>query len=317
MEKDVEHLPDDCRQELERLTAILLQEFDEAMRGKQASHRKAGRILKLIARLRPAVASDGLPALGSIHVLAVVNHRELADKDRHWHFAAARLRQEQAMGLICRSVQLDVYCLQDLNRELSDGVPYFTGIIDEGVLLFELERTPLATPRKLMLGERCRRGHAEFSRWYPRAEDFLSGAQFYRAEGNLRMAALLLHQTCEHLYQCMSWTFTLGGRRTHNLDELRALAEDKNDDLRTIWPRTNRFEKRCFALIRRAYTDARYETTFTVAHDEIAWALSRVTMLFSRVGALCREHLSVLQSVSVAEQTPSFCNGHHERAAPS
>ncbi len=47
----------------------------------------------------------------------------------------------------------------------------------------------------------------------------------------MRMAALLLHQACEHLYQCLTWTLKLHGRRTHSLDELRGLAEAEHEKL--------------------------------------------------------------------------------------
>jgi HEPN domain-containing protein len=54
------------------------------------------------------------------------------------------------------------------------------------------------------------------------------------------MAALLLHQACEHLYQCVLWSLTLHGPRTHALDELRESAEALDIRLREAWPRETR-----------------------------------------------------------------------------
>lgn len=289
--RNIDHLPEIEREALQRIVKVLLEEFDEAIRGKQATHRKAARVLKLIAH-GPATP----PAEDGIDILVIVNHRELADKERHWKAALARLLKDREVGAIDRSVRLDVHCLQDANRAMASGEPFFTSIIRCGILLYEMDRRPLATPRDLSASERHWRGQAEFERWYPRAEDFLSGATFYRDQGNMRMAALLLHQACEHLYQCVSWTLTLHGRRTHNLDELRAFAESASERLKAIWPRTSRFEKRCFAQLRRAYVDARYAAAFPVANREIDWAAERVSILFRRVGNLCRGHLSVLQA---------------------
>lgn len=82
--RNLDHLPDPERQSLERITRILLAEFDEAIRGKQAGHRKAGRVLKLIAR-----GPTAPPAADGIDIVAIVNHRELADKERHWRLALA------------------------------------------------------------------------------------------------------------------------------------------------------------------------------------------------------------------------------------
>ena len=297
---DIERLRDEISRELLTLRSALLEEFEEAMRGKQASHRKAGRILKLIVHApRSTAEGDGFAASESIDVLVIVNHRELADKDQHWRHALARLRRDRERGVLPREIRLDVHCLQDVNRALVSGLPYLASIVRRGIVLYELDRTPLATPRNLPSDERCWRGRAEFERWYPRAEDFLSGASFYRDEGNMRMAALLLHQACEHLYQCVFWTVMLHGRRTHSLDELRGLAEGLDERLRSVWPRTSRFERRCFAQVRRAYVEARYEPSFPITAREIGWMMERVAMLYRRVGNFCRGHLSGLQASSV------------------
>lgn len=65
------------------------------------------------------------------------------------------------------------------------------------------------------------------------------------------MAALLLHQACEHLYQCVAWSLTLHGLRTHALDELREVAEELDIELAKAWPRDTLFERRVFGCIRR------------------------------------------------------------------
>lgn len=300
MEKAINHLSRTLQDELASITSIILGEFDEAIRGKQASHRKAGRILKLIAHDH-ALLAQCEPDRGGVDILAIVNHPELADKDRYWRLVSARLHKERQVGTISRDVRLDVHSLQNVNRSLAAGESFFSSIVRRGLVLYELDRTPLATPRNLPTSDRYWRGQDEFERWYPRAEDFLSGAAFYRDQDNMRMAALLLHQACEHLYQCISWTLTLHGRRTHNLDELRAFAEGQCETLRSIWPRTCRFERRCFAQIRRAYVDARYEAAFPVSAREIEWILERLAMLYRRVGSLCRAHLSALRASSVDE----------------
>ena len=67
------------------------------------------------------------------------------------------------------------------------------------------------------------RARDEYARWFPKVADFIAGATFYRERDNPAMAALLLHQACEHLYQCVLWTFAPHGGRSHALDELRVL----------------------------------------------------------------------------------------------
>jgi len=48
MRRDLDHLPLAKRHELELVTRILFAEFEDALKGRNAPHRKAGRILKLV-----------------------------------------------------------------------------------------------------------------------------------------------------------------------------------------------------------------------------------------------------------------------------
>lgn len=296
----LDHLPMPVQQELRHVSAIVRMEFTEAMRGKQAPHRKTGHILKLILHGGFAKPDwNDQPPCDAIDLLVIVNHSELADLHRHWRFALARLRQAWETGEIARPVRLSVHSLSDINAALKEGIPYFSAIAREGIALHELDRTPLVTPRCLSPAEQQERGQTEFDRWHPKAGDFLMGAGFYQTQGNAPMAALLLHQACEHLYQCVTWTLTLHGRRTHALDELRGLAETQDARLSAIWPRTSRFERRCFVRIRRAYVEARYASSFVITDDELSWAMERVVQLHKLVGQLCREKLEAMASTDL------------------
>jgi hypothetical protein len=51
MRHDLDHLPLAKRHELELVTRILFAEFEDALKGRNAPHRKAGRILKLAVRI--------------------------------------------------------------------------------------------------------------------------------------------------------------------------------------------------------------------------------------------------------------------------
>jgi HEPN domain-containing protein len=294
MRTDLDHLPWPIRLELRHVSAIIFEEFAEAIRGKQAVHRKAGRILKLILHgtfARPDW--NRTTSLDGIDLLAIVNHEELTDIDRHWRFTLDRLQRAWETGDFAHPVRLAVYSLAEVNGKLCDGVPYFAAITTDGIALYELTRTPLASPRRLPPHEMQDRVQAEFERWFPKAGDFLAGAGFYHGRGNPAMAALLLHQASEHLYQCVTWTLTLHGRRTHALDELRELAERQDARLCFAWPRESRFERRCFARIRRAYVEARYAVSFHITEDELAWAMDRTAELHRLVEKVCRDRLDL------------------------
>jgi len=229
----------------------------------------------------------------AFHLLAIVNHPRLARSERDWRLVRDRLRRAWEFGGIGHPVRLSVESLERVNDALVEGVPHFISIANAGIALYQMEGLRLAKPCNLPASERRMRGLAEYACWYERASDFLIGAAFCRDRGNPPMAALLLHQACEHLYQCLLRSLTLHGPRTHALDELRQAAEAVAPCLRSVWPRTSRFERRAFGCIRRAYVEVRYGHGYRISSEELAWAMERVAMLQRLVRDVCVKRLEI------------------------
>jgi HEPN domain-containing protein len=277
---DMEHLPWPVRQDLHRVTAMLFEAFAEATKGRLSERYRAGRIVMLVLH-GPHAQPDMAPAAvgEAFHLTAIVNHPKLARRESDWTAVRDRLRRAWEHGEIAHPVRLTVESLERVNDALANGVPHFVAIATEGIALYAMEGLRLKTPRRLPVSERRAAGLAHYERHHTRAGDFLLGAAFYRSQGNAPMAALLLHQACEHLYQCVLWTLRLHGPRTHALDELRELAEALDARLRPAWPRDAPFERRAFGCIRRAYIEARYGDSYRITDDELAWAMERTTLL--------------------------------------
>lgn len=295
---DREHLPWPVRQELCRVTAMLFEAFAESLKGRLSEQYRSGHILTLILHGSHARShSWNVAPDDAFHLLAIVNHPRLAGRKQDWRLVRDRLRRAWECGEIARPVRLTVHSLEQVNSALAEGIPYFVAMADEGIPLYQMEGFRFAPPRLLPMPERHVRGQAEFARWHDRASDFLMGAAFYRSKGNAPMAALLLHQACEHLYQCVSWTITLHGPRTHALDALREKVEVLDARLSIAWPRETPFERRAFGCIRRAYVEVRYGRSYHIGSDELAWAMERVVLLRSLTERLCRERLDSMAPV--------------------
>mgnify|MGYP001165300445 CR=1 FL=1 len=93
-------------------------------------------------------------------------------------------------------------------------------IAEQGIALYQMDGLRLKEPCHLPVRERAIRGVAEFIRWQKRGTGFLAGAAFYRDRGDAPMAALMLHQACEHFYLSVLRSISLHAPRTHALDEL-------------------------------------------------------------------------------------------------
>ena len=329
---EMDHLPWPIRQELHRIAAMLFEAFTEMTRGRLSEQYRAGRILKLILHgPHGTQAWDSIQPGGAFHLLVIVNYPRLARKERDWGLVRERLSRAWTFGEITHPVRLTIESLERVNRALIEGIPHFVTIAADGIALYQSDERCLQAPRILAAAERSARGLAEFARWHEFGCDFLLGAAFYRYRRNARMAALLLHQACEHFYLCVLWSITLHGPRSHALDELREAAEALDVRLRAAWPRDTPFERRAFGCSRRAYIEARYGRAYRISPQELDWAFARAEMLRSWVFQACADHHAALDAAPIAllrlpeKQAATAppprsiggtvnCGGHHDRA---
>jgi hypothetical protein len=91
---------------------------------------------------------------------------------------------------------------------------------------------------------------------------------------------------------------TLYTPKTHNLNRLRALAEDMELSLKQVWPGSNRDEKRAYARLREAYIKARYSREYCVTSDQLEWLLSRIELLKTLVERACLARLQTLEQAA-------------------
>ncbi|HEY9237189.1 MAG TPA: nucleotidyltransferase, partial [Phenylobacterium sp.] len=76
---------------------------------------------------------------------------------------------------------------------------------------------------------------------------------------------------------------------------LRSQAERVEPGLIPVWPRSSRFEKRCWELLRRAYVEARFSSHYVITAEELAWLIDRVSDLQQRVQMCCEAYLATIR----------------------
>jgi len=296
MKTSLDHLPDAKRAELGRVLEVLFREFEEATRRK-ASARGRARILKVIlfgSYARTDWVDDPIGGYKSDYdLLIVVNHEDFTDVTDYWADAEAQL--EQAFDIahtLTAPAQFIVHSLDDVNRQLTKGRPFFTGIAKEGIALFDAPDHPLARPAKLSPEEAYAEAKANFDKWFPSAGNFLRLADSAIGEGMSNEAAFLLHQAVERFYHCILLTETLYSTKSHNLNFLRGQAERVAPELIPAWPRGSRFERRCWELLKRAYVEARFSDHYEITGEQLAWLVDRVKALQQRAGESCSAYLT-------------------------
>ncbi|MDR6758769.1 putative nucleotidyltransferase/HEPN domain-containing protein [Mycoplana sp. BE70] len=293
----IEHLPDRKRRELARIVEILFAEVEQFQATKLSGKRSGGKILKVIlygSYARGDWVEDRLSGYRSDYdLLIVVSTKSFADESDLWEGIEERLLKEQIAHRIETPVVPIVHTLQDVNDQLARGRPFFVDIAKDGIVLYEEGGHPLARPKLLTAEEQRDEAERHFEDWFKLSQEALRFAEFGLLNGMWRDGAFMLHQATERAYHCVLLTLTLYSPKSHRIKVLRSQAEGIDNRLITAWPRDNRFSRRCFELLSRAYVEARYSSKYAISNEELTWLVERVKVLQALVDTICRERLSV------------------------
>lgn len=263
MRTDLDHLPPAKQRELEHVVRSLFEEFRDATSLATQSWKKQGRILKIVlfgSYARGDWVEDPKGGYFSDYdLLVIVSDRRLTDTVEFWAKADDHLMRavtiEKSIGA---PVNFIVHDLEDVNAQLRRGRPFFVDIARDGIALYEMEGTELETPAPLSLQEQRAEAQQHLDHWLPLSVNAAQLANASVANGVPSDAAFMLHQAAERAYHCLLLTLTLYSPKSHKLNFLRSQAESHAPQLIAAWPRSSRFEQRCFELLRRAYVEARY-----------------------------------------------------------
>lgn len=300
MKVDLEHLPAKKRRELEKVVEILHAEFADATRLSSSKWKREGRILKIVlfgSYARGDWVDEKHVAKGyqsDFDLLVVVNYKRLLDFAEYWYRAEDRIMVDASIET---PVNFIVHTFTEVNEKLKLGHYFFSDIVRDGVLLYELKgEKPFAKAKPLNAQEALDVARDYYDQWMPAVQNYnvLSEAALNR--GMVKEQAFLLHQTVERAYTCLLLVLTSYSPSTHNVKFLRSLAEDIDERLAEAWPRETRFENRCFELLKRAYVEARYSKHYAISEEELAWLGERAALLQELVETICKERLAALSA---------------------
>ena len=301
MRTDVDHLPEEQQRELERVTTLFLSEFDQAIAGGTQPFRKTGKILKIIlfgSYARNDWVDEPLNGYQSdFDLLIIVSHEKLTDIADYWYVAEDKILRDPAIG---RTVNIIVHTLQEVNDALAAGQYFFADIARDGVALYELPNHPLASAKPPTPSDAYETARSYFEQksgdigiWLETARTQM--AQATDAGRYRKHAAFNLHQAAETAYACFLLVRTLYFPRSHNIKFLRSLAEEKEPRLIAAWPRETRAERRRFELLKRAYVEARYSSSYEISTEDLEALTASVSRLRAIVEEVCRERLETLR----------------------
>ncbi len=186
-----------------RVLEVLHEEFEDALKGGSADFKKRGRILKIIlfgSYARGGWVDEPHTKKGyrsDFDILIVVNDKRLTVFDRYWQRAAIRFMRDEEFKT---PVNFIVHSLRDVNTLLEQGRYFFVDLRRDGIVLYELDQEPLATPSLLRPEDAYRFAKEYFEDRLTHAKNFRQLSEMAFRSSMLKEAAFLLHQSIEQAY---------------------------------------------------------------------------------------------------------------------
>lgn len=303
MQTSLDHLPANKQRELERVKAIVFEEFEDALALAKHEWKKKGRIEKIIlygSYARGGWVDEPHTAKGyrsDFDLLIIVNDKRLTDRVDYWLKLDDRLMRELAIDKTLHTpVNFIVHTLQEVNDGLAHGRYFFMDVAKDGAALYEADDRVLHKPKPKTPEQALAMAKEYFEEWYPAALKRFEIAKFDIERGFLKDAAFDMHQATERLYHCVLLVCTFYTPHVHNLGFLRTQAERIDMRLVEAWPRELRVDRTRFEKLKEAYVKARYSKHYRITDEELAWLGDCVEKLGRVVQSLCAERLAELSS---------------------
>ena len=129
------------------------------------------------------------------------------------------------------------------------------------------------------------------------ANEFLVAHKAMHQHGSLNNAAFQLHQSTERFYCCILVVLSNYRPKTHDIERLRNMAiqhTHPNSPLPAIFAGKDRFQRRSFQRLKRAYIDARYSEHYEITPEELLWLAQETEKLKNSVNAICQSHIKAI-----------------------
>lgn len=303
MKDRLDHLNLQKQREVAHIRKVILEELQARLAASSSARVRSYRVLKIVlygSFARGTWFDDRKSGRASDYdLLVIVSHKALTDMTRFWNRVEDRLYKDPKVN---KDVSLIVHTLREVNAALRDGQYFFTEIISQGVLIYDVDikapsgsrRSEIADPGTPDPRRTRELSRAYFESWKKSAALFLDVGKRHadsRESEEQNFAAFQLHQAAEAIYRMVLLTVTLYAPATHHLGKLRQRCEAIDPRLAEAWAPEQKPYRRYFELLRRAYVEARYSPAYETTPEILKWQAARIERLLKLADASCQERL--------------------------
>lgn len=317
MKDRLDHLNLQKQKEVAYIRKVILEELAARLKASTSKRTANYRILKLVlygSFARGTWFDDRKSGRASDYdLLVIVSHKALTDMTSFWAGVEDRLYRDPK---IQKDVSLIVHTLREVNAALKEGQYFFSEIVSQGVLLYDIDANPkFNTPKSNIVEPEAPNPQRAYEiafkyrqSWRKSARLFLEVGRQHatsRESEEQNFAAFQLHQSAEAIYRMVLLTVTLYAPATHHLGKLRQRCEAIDPRLAEAWGPERKPYKRYFELLRRAYVEARYSPAYETSPEILKWQAERIERLLQIADTSCQERLSKLEAEAKAFRTGS------------
>ena len=292
MKTDLDHLPEQKQHYVKAIRDAILNDFerliDSATGKKKLSNIK--QIILFGSYTNGTYVDD--PANGYISdydILVILNNDLLVEEYELW-----RNIEEKTERRVHSPVKLIIHTAAEIGQWLSEGQYFFNDIQKEGIYLFSSNGKELPEPKELTNEERRPIAEKHFKQWINNANGFWGHYNLDMSNQQYSLDAFSLHQATERYYNTLLLTVTNYRPKTHSLQHLHSLALQYAPEIAAVFPRDNKFNRRSFSRLQRAYVDARYSEHYEITEEELNWLSEQVDLLKQIIEQHCLHHIAGL-----------------------
>ena len=303
MKTHLDHLPEGKQNTLAEIRRLILNEVEHYVEQKASKNQR--QIIWLVlfgSYARGDYVTNPINGyISDFDFLVAVNGIDLANDLRLWHGIEDKIER-----LTRAPINLIVHTHEEIDHWLKEGHYFFSDIRKDGIYLYSSSGKPMPEPKNLTNAERLPIAEKHFAQWFESASEFVIDSKNCFKRGNYKKASFELHQATERFYACLLLVKSNYRPKTHNLKNLRHMSIDitktdtnKTDakvDLSEIFPGKDRFQRRCFERLKRAYVESRYSEHFDITQEELEWLYGRVEQLKKSVKVVCEETIESLRA---------------------
>jgi len=206
-------------------------------------------------------------------------------------------RLAEPLGLCINTV---VHKLLSVNDALQKSSLFFAILYLKGALLYNGDGLSFTNPmEELSLDTLKSRIEKNWNKGFVIAQRFYQTATHCLSNGWYELCLFMLHQAAQHCCMALLRAFMGYRSKTHNLGRLLTMIENFSLAPAAIFPRVTKEENELFDLLRKAYSDARYNEDYTVTAEKAIILIDRIKELLVLAEQLYNQKLDTLDKESI------------------